>query len=141
MFQKTNNSVSISQVEVLFDREQCFQVECFTKHCVDLLASKKLVLFYKGQARTLGGSDLRSAKLCALKRMKACSCLCRDTVAAEFPSFDIVMQFKAFNLTNDGGRTPSFGTNKESLNKLGKLFGVSTVALTSEFQKVSGVAA
>ena len=84
------------QVDVLFDQSQCFQLHTFTKHCVDLLESKQIALFYDSQARTLGASQLNSAKRSALTEMQACASLCRKTIMAEFPTFDALMAFKIF---------------------------------------------
>lgn len=70
---------------------------------VDLLESKQIISFYDSQARTLGGSQLNSAKRSALKQMQACASLCRDTIMAELQSFDVLMAFKIFSFSDGGG--------------------------------------
>ena len=112
----------------------------FTKHCLDILQQNRLVMFFDGRARALGGSadGLAAAKRAALRKMQACVELCKEAVRAEFPSFHAIMAFKVFSVSEGAATSHSVSAN---LTKLAKLFKVDPVALEEEFQMVFPVAA
>ncbi|CAJ1453878.1 unnamed protein product [Effrenium voratum] len=137
-----DESLDIARIneEALFSEGQCFHVHGFTKHCLDILQQNRLVMFFDGRARALGGSadGLAAAKRAALRKMQACVELCKEAVRAEFPSFHAIMAFKVFSVSEGAATSHSVSAN---LTKLAKLFKVDPVALEEEFQMVFPVAA
>ncbi|CAJ1400375.1 unnamed protein product [Effrenium voratum] len=125
-----DESLDIARIneEALFSEGQCFHVHGFTKHCLDILQQNRLVMFFDGRARALGGSadGLAAAKRAALRKMQACVELCKEAVRAEFPSFHAIMAFKVFSVSEGAATSHSVSAN---LTKLAKLFKVDPVAL------------
>eukprot|EP00438_Fugacium_kawagutii_P002479 Skav225633 [mRNA] locus=scaffold1513:165191:167925:- [translate_table: standard] len=128
---------------VLFDEKKCFQADTFTRLCVQTLKDRKLIAVCNGHARALQAENLDPFKAQALARIRACCCVCRETVQAEFPSFDAVMAFHVFSL-HSGGRPPDTvvagGPPQDSLSRLCQLFQVSPQDTHEQFDKVQGVA-
>lgn len=141
--------------QVLFVEEQCWNLHGYTKHCVEVLRSGKLLFFYNGVAKRLGGSNLENAKRSALQHMRKVIQVCEDAVRSEFPSFDGMMAFHVFNLKEDVGCPTSSGLQDmisgqrhnvhkpcegESLERLALIFQVSRDKLIAEFEYLRGVA-
>lgn len=128
---------------MLFDEKKCFQADTFSRLCVETLKDRKLIAVCNGHARALQADNLEPFKAQALSKIRACCYFCRETVQAEFPSFDAVMAFQVFSL-HPGGRSPGAvvvgGPPRDSLGRLCKLFQVSTLETQQQFDKVQGVA-
>ncbi|CAK9092405.1 Uncharacterized protein SCF082_LOCUS43483 [Durusdinium trenchii] len=135
--------------QVLFCDQQCFTLHGFTKRCLSLLESGSLVQFVDGSARLVGQHGLQPAKAAAVRRMQACVTVCLEAVRAEFPSFEAIMAFKAFNVEDSGASTKrrADGMNSEavrarqdSLKRLSQLFKVDSLGLQREFEMLRGMA-
>ncbi|CAJ1390023.1 unnamed protein product, partial [Effrenium voratum] len=68
-FDDESLDIARTNEEALFSEGQCFHVHGFTKHCLDILQQNRLVMFFDGRARALGGSadGLAAAKRAALR--------------------------------------------------------------------------
>ena len=122
--------------QVLFDHSKCFEIECFTKHCMDILQSPEvLIVFGEGHARALKITAESRAE--ALSHVRACYQVAREAVKAEFPHFDIIMSFKVFQL---GDGCPSSDEKHEPLQCLCQVWNTDFQNTLAEFQQVFRIA-
>ena len=121
---------------MLFDESQCFQIECFTKTCLDILKSQNIVIFDQGLAKILKFTPACQAE--ALRLVRQCCVVTRESVKAEFPHFDIIIAFKAFRLS-DGCLATSIDKSA-ALQRLCQLWEVDFDKTLGEFQMLFRVA-
>jgi hypothetical protein len=129
-------SIFVSEITCLFDQGKCFELECFTKTCLEALRSQNLlVVFGDGHARGLKPFAQDCAD--ALARLRACCVVTRKAVQAEFPDVDAMMAFKAFHVGVPGTCSQE---QLQGLQRLSKLWGLDYAETLAEFQMVLRIA-
>ena len=137
---------------MLFHHEQCLALHGCTSHCIRVRRSGKLVAFTSGHAKIIGPDGLQEAQEAALRVMARCVALCKETVRAEFPDFDVIMAFKVFNVEGKKLKGAQRARSKssdgltsgqaaaDSLQRLSQVFGVDPQGLQQEFSKLRAIA-
>ena len=129
----------IEAITALFIRRGCVKpVDCgqtschtFTSFALDMLRGEPLHLVTRSETRSIGGPTWQwhSTVDRCLARMMAWVRLAIKTVQAEFPHFEVLSAFAAFDLDQSG--TSVFA--RDALHRLSAVFGVSHDALIAQF--------
>ena len=111
----------------------------YTRHMIELL-SKNRGFLSAGHPKSLGGPQKVSAGMIreCMDVMKTYVALCGKTLAAEFPKFDLVTSFEAFDLS-EARRSKGEDTVEmveTCLTRLAQVFSVDKQQLVAEFYDV-----
>ena len=92
----------MNRIQWLFVQQGCFEVNGHTKFVSTWLLSPHFVSV-RGEGKCIGGIDVMASTFSdnrqeALSHMQAWVTLAKHTLEAEFPSFDLIQAFSAFDL-------------------------------------------
>lgn len=124
-------SMYLHRIDHLFIKRHCLTlVGTYTEYILDVLKKPHPIILHKqGIVRSLGGSTLQPEMVDkCISRMVAWVRLVMASIAAEFPSWEVLNAFGAFNLKF--AKTPFV---HDSLCRLANVFGLDAAKLQSEF--------
>lgn len=124
---------------MLFDAGKCFEIECFTKHCMNVLQGKDLlIVFGEGTARSL--EITATCRAGALGHVRQCCTVAREAVKAEFPHFDVIMAFKIFSLNEADGMNLASPEKRQAVQRLCQVWEEDFEQVWPEFQQIYRIA-
>jgi len=124
-------STFLNRIDCLFLRRGCLTLDgTYTKFVLDLLMRPRTITLHQPNIlRSIGGGGVHPEVVDrCMSRMAAWVRLVMSTIAAEFPSWEVLNAFTAFNL-----RLSKSAFIDESLCRLANVFGLDVVALRDEF--------
>jgi len=124
-------SMYLHRIDHLFIKRHCLTlVGTYTEYILDVLKKPHPIILHKqGRVRSLGGNTLQPEMVNrCISRMVAWVRLVMASIAAEFPSWEVLNAFSAFNLKF--ANTPFV---HDSLCRLANVFGLDAAKLQSEF--------
>jgi hypothetical protein len=124
-------STFLKRIDCLFLRRGCLTLDgTYTKFVIDLLKRPRTITLHQPNIlRSIGGGGVHPEVVDrCMSRMAAWVRLVMSTIAAEFPSWEVLNAFTAFNL-----RLSTSAFIDESLNRLANVFGLDVDALRDEF--------
>jgi hypothetical protein len=124
-------STFLKRIDCLFLRRGCLTLDgTYTKFVIDLLQRPRTITLHQPNIlRSIGGGGVQPEVVDrCMSHMAAWVRLVMSTIAAEFPSWEVLNAFAAFNL-----RLSKSSFIDESLNRLANVFGLDAAALRDEF--------
>lgn len=124
-------STFLNRIDCLFLRRGCLTLDgTYTKFVIDLLQRPRTITLHQPFiVRSIGGGGVHPEVVDrCMSRMAAWVRLVMSTIAAEFPSWEVLNAFTAFNL-----RLSKSAFIGESLSRLSKVFGLDADALRDQF--------
>jgi len=125
-------STFLHKVDCLFLRREVEKCQSYTAHTLKTLRGRqRLVIDRSGGFVTVGGPGFVTDSVMdkCYARMATWVRLAAKSIAAEFPSWELLQAFGVFGLNP----APSASFVEESLARLAQTFGVNGVSLASEF--------
>ncbi len=153
----------LARVDALFIREECFRVQGYTRHCMDILAKGQLAGLGRHGPRELSTVTTHMLARC-LDRMRCWVALAHDVTQAEFPGFALSNAFGVLNLASsharqecpgnlvapgtsgrpaeveDWGNLAARGTSEADIARLAQAFKLDHAELASQLQRMKPIA-
>ncbi|CAK0823904.1 unnamed protein product, partial [Prorocentrum cordatum] len=138
----SHNAFFLQRIAMLFVESHCYDLG-YTKFVHDALVRRPVTIFVRGHPRTIGGpgSVTPEIKERCRNRMVAWCRLAQATVKAEWPDFEVMAAFDAFNLQTVGRHAPETKTaNKAHCEMIANTLGLDLPALLNGYSSVLPVA-